>query len=247
MEGEGLPPSVQPLTIIVSPVKHSSMAMLSFTNPFSCGVHYSIHLDTEKDLFCLLVKHPRDVYLQSGVSLDLPVMFAPDNMELCSASLILTTTVKDGDLSWHYPIHGVPEMVVTPTSPHSKAPEAVVTPTLSHPNVPEVVVTPSSLYSKVIQVVGRAKERLEQRIEVVINLANESGCGLRHISSTGSSPSDSPLMEKYGYKLVSTGGNGGGLFDSSVGIHLVKEMCMDEMQEIVLMFDIVFYPSKPFK
>ena len=171
--------------------------MLSFTNPFSHSLHYSIHLDMEKDLFCLLVKHPWDVYLQSGVTLDLPVMFAPDNMELCLASLVLTTTIGDEDLSWHYPIHGVPETLVTPTSSHPKGAKAVVTPTLSHPNVPEVVVTASSLYTKVMQVMGRAKERLEQRIEVVINFTNDDRCGLRPISSTGSSPSDGPLMDIY--------------------------------------------------
>ena len=81
--------------------------------------------NSRDSVFCLLLKHPSHIRLEPGGTVDIPVSFAPDTMQLHEATITVIMHRHDGsqwdalngvsstclvnDLTWIYPIKGVPE------------------------------------------------------------------------------------------------------------------------------------------
>ena len=219
IEGVGLYPSPLPPTTITSQLKSNSMAIISFTNPLAYQASFSIDLKMQSDQFCLFLKQSHNIPLQSGVSLDIPIMFAPDSMEMTYAELTISTddaTDSDTPLLWVYPIHGLPEQLVS-----------------SLPNNPALTIS------------GRAKERVERKIEVYLDSVKDE---VESVSGLDDSLEERKptLREKYLYDLVSLDG-GHTNIKSFAGLQLVEDAAGDNSEEIKLTFNIVFSPSKPLK
>lgn len=223
MTGEGLPPSSSSPTIINAPLYQNSIAILSFTNPLSHSAYFDVTMTTESDVFCLFLKQTKNIPLKPGVSLDMPVMFAPDTVELSQAYVTVTTDDiidLDEPLSWVYPVFGQPELLIS--------------------------------LNTISCVTVKAKERVEERMTVVLSQdigRSLSPADLRPVTP-GSKIDDTiveKLQEKYLYKLVFTDSDlrNMDLFQVSTGVKLIREQRHDQYLELV--FDIVFLPPKPFR
>ncbi|XP_071186802.1 cilia- and flagella-associated protein 47-like [Salvelinus alpinus] len=154
--GEGLTPGrMEPLSV-ASPVGSHSSIILPFRNPTEHPVLLHLRLTDEepgqkrssqsficdRKVFCIPLKQTQGVRVSAGASVDIPVVFAPDSMQLHQAWLLvqleplfnlprldspLTTTQRDKCvevekgrvrlLRWVYPIHGIPEAPPQPSHP----------------------------------------------------------------------------------------------------------------------------------
>ncbi len=126
MTGEGLSPTSMEPIIIHAAMDASAVHIISFTNPLDRPTNFSVALKgKDSDAFCLLFKRASSILLQPGVSLDIPVMFAPDAVHRHSVTIILTAdlsrsqydSVESQPLCWQYPVVGQPEL--RPFSPGS--------------------------------------------------------------------------------------------------------------------------------
>uniref|UniRef100_A0A4W5JQE0 CFAP47-like immunoglobulin-like domain-containing protein n=1 Tax=Hucho hucho TaxID=62062 RepID=A0A4W5JQE0_9TELE len=189
--GEGLTPGrMEPLSV-ASPVGSHSSIILPFRNPTEHPALLHLRLTDEepgqkrssqsficeRKVFCIPLKQTQGVRVSSGASVDIPVVFAPDSMQLHQAWLLvqleplfnlprldtpLTTAQRDKCVEvekgrvrlvqWVYPIYGIPE---APPKP-------------SHPAVIEC----------------EARGRVEERVEVLL-----TGC----VPGSSVSNTDAPL------------------------------------------------------
>ena len=223
MDGFGLSPSPQAPTTISSKLQSNSMAIITFTNPLSHTASFNINLNMQHDLFCLFLKQVKGVILESGVSLDIPVMFAPDSMRMSYAELTISTdeiVESDTPVTWVYPVHGLPETVVAATN--------------------------SSTSGGITIIKGRAKERVEQKIEARFKILKND----YSVSEMDDSFEDfhTPLRERYVFDIVAIDSKDH--YESLkefVGLQLIDELQDDETGEMNLTFNTVFLPSKPLK
>ena len=216
-----MPPSQLPQTVISTVLYQNAVAILSFTNPFSHKTSFNISMETTCDQFCLFL-NKRSIFLESGVSLDIPVMFTPDSIEQCHAMISVTTTNTPEPLSWVYPVLGQPEVQPSPS----------LIPTLS-------TRAKERLQERLVVSLHNHQEDLSTvRLRPVTP-------GQRAISPV----EEESLREKYSYRLVlvdtdsSEGKNE--LFQVSTALRLVREIISEDKVELV--FDVVFLPPKPFR
>ncbi|XP_034145586.1 cilia- and flagella-associated protein 47 [Esox lucius] len=148
MCGRGLAPGRMEALSVASPVGSQSSIIIHFQNPTDQAVLLNISLTDiepgqnslsqsficDKKVFCIPLKQTQGVQVSAGDSLEIPVVFAPDSMQLHQAWLIvqlepfynhpdlktpLTPTQRDEcvvvedeqirSVRWVYPIHGIPE------------------------------------------------------------------------------------------------------------------------------------------
>lgn len=218
MRGEGLPPSLLPPTIINSSMYQNAIAMLAFTNPLSIKANFTITMTSPTDQFCLFLKQTRNIMLESGVSLDIPIMYTPETVEQSRGHISVSTNDSTAPLSWVYPLLGQPEVLLTPS----------IVPLLT----------------------TKAKERIEERLVVV--LQDESTIAGRPITPLVTEKSslleDTNQDNKYSYKLVLSteeDNNCDNLFNVSTAVRLIKEEI--KINQVELVFDVVFLPPKPFR
>ncbi|XP_029603297.1 cilia- and flagella-associated protein 47 [Salmo trutta] len=154
--GEGLTPGrMEPLSV-ASPVGSHSSIILPFRNPTEHPALLHLTLTDEepgqkrssqsficeRKVFCIPLKQTQGVCVSAGASVDIPVVFAPDSMQLHQAWLLvqleplfnhprldtaLTTAQRDKCVEvekgrvclvcWVYPIHGIPEAPPKPSHP----------------------------------------------------------------------------------------------------------------------------------
>ncbi len=124
--GEGLPPTSMDPIIINAAMDASAVHIISFINPLDHPTHFSITLKgKDSDAFCLLLKRTSSILLRPGVSLDIPIMFAPDAVHRHSVTVTLTAdlsrsqydNVDSQPLCWQYSVVGQPQL--RPFSPGS--------------------------------------------------------------------------------------------------------------------------------
>ena len=120
LQGQGVCPSAMDPITITAGVKSSRMQMINFTNPLDVATHFSVSLKGQDvEHFCLLMKRTNSILLHPGVSLDIPVMFAPEVMCGHKADVIVVSDEsypKNCTLCWCYPVIGQPELRVDLTS-----------------------------------------------------------------------------------------------------------------------------------
>lgn len=148
MKGSGILPSRMDPTTVNANMKSASVHIINFVNPLQFAVHVSVLL-SGKDLkhFYLLHKKANDIFLRRGQCVDIPIMFAPEEMykHEITATIIAnnggssteSASQMEQSLHWEYPIYGQPELRLS-----------------SNDNAHTIIC--------------RAKERLEQMIEVTL-------------------------------------------------------------------------------
>ncbi|KAM6945797.1 cilia and flagella-associated protein 47-like [Aplochiton taeniatus] len=131
-------------SVIISfanPMQHSALLDITLTDEDPTGTGSSLTVSRHKKVFCVPLRQTHGVRVAAGASLDVPVVFAPDSMELHQAWLLLqleplpgpehspTATychnagdAMDGQgcgdrVRWVYPIHGLPETPAGPARP----------------------------------------------------------------------------------------------------------------------------------
>ena len=231
LNGRGLPPTAMDPTTITASLSSNTVHILTFINPLDTPSYYSVSLQgADLEHFCLLMKRTQAILLHPGVSLDIPVMFAPESMYRHQVTVVVSTETRDSDqstlqtpaLSWQYPFIGQPELKpFTPTS----------APKLS----------------------CCAKERLEQRLEVSLLTSTSSQVAHLRPLTPGSKPrtpeSQEPEeKETYNYKLVCDDRRYSPLVEQSTGIKLLRKIVKeDDPCAATLVFSIVFVPPKAFR
>lgn len=109
-------------------INSNTVHIINFTNPFDIPTHFSVHLRGEDlDHFCLLMKRSNSILLHPGVSLDIPVMFAPEVVQEHQITVAVVADLSRSQdkllgenrqvLCWKYPIVGQPE--IRPFTPSS--------------------------------------------------------------------------------------------------------------------------------
>ena len=216
---------MEPTTICAS-LKSSTTHVVTFTNPLNTPTHFQVSLsDTQPaESFCLLLKRTRSILLHPGVSLDIPVMFAPEEMYTHHAIMAVTTEgIRHGNkLVWQYPVTGEPHF--RPVSPKS-AP----------------------------RIACQAKERIEKRLEVVLaSEAMNKAVTLRPVTPkideqtpavTQTSPGQCQAADSYSYELVCGESGFSSLIQDCVAVTLLRKM-RDENDHVKLVFGVVFVPPK---
>lgn len=226
LKGKGLEPSTVAPTTIQASLNSNSTHILTFTNPLDNATHFRVDLlgSNSSEHFCLLMKRTRGILLHPGVSLDIPVMFAPEAMRTHDITVIVSTDERGRgsqlNLAWRYPIIGQPEF--RPVSPN-------MAPRLSCP----------------------AKERLEQRLEVVLVGCKMSKAALIRPVTPICPDTEAPTAQtphesdSYAYQLVCLQ-ECSGIVQDSIGIRLLRKE-MENEDSAKLVFAIVFAPPKAFR
>ena len=96
---------------IVANLGSNSVHVINFTNPLDTAMHFSISVKGEdSEHFCLLMRHIHSIVLHPGVSLDIPIMFAPEVMRGHKATILIISDSEDSNHCWSYPVFGQPEL-----------------------------------------------------------------------------------------------------------------------------------------
>lgn len=228
LQGKGLPPtSMDPITINAA-IDSNTVHIINFTNPLDVPTHFSIRLrGDDSDHFCLLLKRSHSILLHPGVSLDIPVMFAPEAVYEHTITLAIATSesrrprepLTKESLCWNYPIVGQPEL--RPFSPSS---------------APKISCC--------------AKERFERTLEVSLAecsasvqvTPNSSGTSIS-VESTPQTPSEA--VGRFSFKLVCLDPTFKDLIEQCTGIKLIQQV-ETEGKSTCLEFGVVFAPPKSF-
>ena len=222
IEGQGIEPSsMDPITINAN-LSSNAVHIIRFTNPLDIPTHFSVSLQgRDTDHFCLLMKRTHAILLHPGVSLDVPVTFAPESMHRHEVTVTLTAeetkeSAAATTLSWRYPVIGQPEL--RPFSP-SSAPRLACC----------------------------AKERLEQRLQVSLVGSTSNMAALVRPMTPGSTTNSSmgEIEKSYAYKLVCSDAAFSSLVGHSTGIRLLRTTLKEDV--VTLLFSIVFVPPKAFR
>lgn len=264
LQGRGLSPSSMDSSTIHASLHSNAVHVVSFTNPLDVATFFSISLKgRDREHFCLLVKRSRSILLQPGVSVDIPVMFAPESMHRHEASIVIAAanrrqqqaTVDQSDrlqdeeqktaalTRWTFPVVGQPEL-----RPFSRG------------SAPELSC--------------RAKERIEQQLEVTLVKSSTSSAvqvgplapgwetgsssadpavGTAHssgpVTGEGVATAESAAREAYTHKLVCSDDEYAPLISQATGVKLLKHECGcgEDDGPTKLVFAIVFAPPRAFR
>lgn len=214
-------------TTVTASLSSNVVHIINFTNPLDVATYFSVSLKGEDtDHFCLLMKRTHAILLHPGVSLDIPVMFAPEAMYKHQISVVVSADTREqvpsSLLTWHFPIIGQPEF--RPFSPKS-APKLTCF----------------------------AKERVEQRLEVILVGSNTSQAAQVRPITPGTNPDASdPTVssvggENYAYQLVCSNHKFTSLVKHSTGIKLIRRTTKLDDGTVTLVFNIVFVPPRAFR
>ena len=230
LQGEGSEPSKMEPTTIWADLNSNTTHVVSFTNPLDTPTHFQVVLSDPQpsESFCLLLKRTHGILLRPGVSLDIPIMFVPEEMHTHRATMIVSTegTRSGARLVWRYPIVGEPQF--RPVSAKS-AP----------------------------RIVCRAKERVEEQFQVVlVSQKMKEAAGFRPVtpnldSTSGAAESPTELLTQsgadgYSYELVCGDGEYSALIRDSVVVQLLRKT-VDGEGPIKLVFGFVFVPPRAFR
>lgn len=111
LQGNGISPQEMDPINIVANLGSSNVHVINFTNPLDMSMHFSISVKGEdSEHFCLLMRHVRSILLHPGVSLDIPIMFAPEVMRGHKANILIISDDEHSKHCWSYPVFGQPEL-----------------------------------------------------------------------------------------------------------------------------------------
>ena len=97
LQGRGSEPSTMDTTTIQASLNTNNTHVITFTNALDIATHFKVALkDTQSsEHFCLLMKRTRGILLQPGVSLDMPVMFAPETMHTHKTTITVSCSITE--------------------------------------------------------------------------------------------------------------------------------------------------------
>uniref|UniRef100_UPI00398E85F1 cilia- and flagella-associated protein 47-like isoform X2 n=1 Tax=Pristiophorus japonicus TaxID=55135 RepID=UPI00398E85F1 len=267
LSGVGLlPRQMDPVSISACVKSHASV-IVPFENPTNEPLLVDVvltdneqvsHHHSPSDLlqsinkelvFCIPLKQNQDILLPPKGKLDIPLIFAPDDMALYEALMVVQIkkqngnswsyemsevtageqksfcTSAEGDISgirWRYPIYGIPEAL------------------------------PTKLYPAVIQC--QARNRIENPIEVILTGAVPSCSYTAAMQTRATTPNTcdqevtnagQTTAEEFFYEIQYETEKARIQMESTVAISFVKKKWDTETGIVTLTFNIVFAPYKP--
>lgn len=211
-----------PVVDAVSALTCSAVTILSFANPLDHAEYFNVEMGgKDVEHFCLLLKQTTRISLNPGITLDIPISFSPEVMKRHECRLTISVDSTSQPLKWHYPIIG---------QPHLRPFSATSGPLLQ----------------------CRAKERLEQRLEIsLVGSENSRAVKLRPVTPAPKSTTintDTLIQdandETYTYRLSCKDTEFGFLVEQYLGIRLIRKSLDPETNNPILLFHIIFVPSK---
>ncbi|XP_077977423.1 cilia- and flagella-associated protein 47-like [Glandiceps talaboti] len=275
--GSGLTPQpMDPVSVSASLGANTSL-IVPFRNPMDETVLVDVVLSDNKEVlngiegrldrnqvqsesaFCLLLKNSNSIAVPAKSTVDVPLTFAPDNMNLHEALLIISVKKEDGsswqylppqqpdhpygrrdtdrrdgsgglkDIRWLYPIHGIPE---------------------SHP-VSE---------NNMALVECQTRSRIEQRLEATLmGAVPSSGSAYKAVKTRAITPKDSArpssgdgvvvgegntLAEEFSYDIMYGDEECHATLGNSIALSLIRKQRDKTTGIVVLIFNVVFAPFK---
>ncbi|KAM9320035.1 LOW QUALITY PROTEIN: cilia- and flagella-associated protein 47 [Gastrophryne carolinensis] len=270
VSGAGLiPQPMEPASISAS-VGSLGSIVISFKNPTNEHVLVDVILtDQEKTMhrlsasvlrrsinkepaFCIPLKQTQGISLAPKEKLDIPVLFAPDNMQLYEALVVIHMVKADGDnwdhndiedfntelksisktedgaisgIRWIYPIHGIPE-----AQPSKSAPAVVSCQARSRTEERVEVLLTGVVPGQTAMPVSSRDERTKDKTDRVQDEVQVSN-GLS-------------TAEEFVYEIRYESENSQSQLEPSVGIELVRKERDTPSGIVTLIFNIVFAPNK---
>ncbi|XP_072900577.1 cilia- and flagella-associated protein 47-like [Hemitrygon akajei] len=208
-----------------------------------------LHCVNKQVVFCIPLKQSRDILLLPKGKLDIPLIFAPDDMTSYEGLMVVQIRKQDGStwpyavpnittqemksfcrseggeisaIRWLYPIYGIPEALTAKLSP------------------------------AVIQC--QARQRIEKTIEIVLTgavpgssqtVATETTATVHTCDHEEIQENNGQNMDEFFYEILYETEKARVQMESTVAISFVKKEWDSQTGVVMLTFNIVFAPPKP--
>ncbi|XP_078698604.1 cilia- and flagella-associated protein 47-like isoform X8 [Branchiostoma floridae x Branchiostoma belcheri] len=282
--GTGILPQPLDPVMVSAEFQSNTSLIIPFRNPFDEPVIVDVILTDQKQFlhkisesvikqsittesaFCLLLKHPHNIHLAPRATLDLPLTFAPNRMELHEAVCVVSVRREDG-LSWKFAEQGMKletldgesgERSASRTSSGGLRDVRWIYPIHG---VPES--HPVKDAARAATVECQARNRVEERLEVTLMGAAPSSAGgyPNPMKTRAITPIDAQrpstdgvivgegntVAEEFSYEIEYDSEDAQSLLQHSLGLSLVRKQRDRVSGVVILVFNLIFAPAKPLR
>ncbi|XP_026647666.2 cilia- and flagella-associated protein 47 isoform X1 [Zonotrichia albicollis] len=270
LTGSGVPPERMETTTTSACIGEYSSAIISFRNPTAENVVVDIvladqgllneHLSAsvlsqatcEESVFHLLVKQPQGIRLSPKEKLEIPVLFMPAEMKIYKAVVVIHVKRENGE-NWPYEVTGESN-----TDLNRNVIVAENGETQGILWIYPINGTPEAPQQKSVVIRCQARQRLEQRVELLLigvmpgatdlpDAGNSASVDTEELSSTPEVTDGSSATLEFLYELQYQSDEIRYQLESLVGMELVEKEWDTESRIVTLIFNVVFAPSKPMR
>ncbi|XP_053790649.1 cilia- and flagella-associated protein 47 isoform X2 [Vidua chalybeata] len=267
LTGSGVPPEHMETTTISACIGKYSSAIISFENPTAENVVVDIvladqgllnqHLSAsvlsqatyEESVFQLLVKQPQGIHLAPKEKLEIPVLFMPAEMKMYKAVVVLHVMREDGE-NWPY--------AESNTDLNRNVIVAENGETRGILWIYPISGTSEALQQKSVVLRCQARQRLEQRVELLLfgvmpgatalpDAGNSAVVDTEESSNTPEVADGSSSTLEFLYELQYQSDEMRSQLESLIGMELVEKEWDTVSRIVTLIFNVVFAPSKPMR
>ncbi|XP_023779114.1 cilia- and flagella-associated protein 47 [Cyanistes caeruleus] len=269
LTGSGIPPARMEATTISACIGEYSSVIVSFENPTAENVVVDIlladqgllnqHLSAsvlsqatcKESVFHLLVKQPQGIHLAPKEKLEIPVLFMPAEMKIYKAVLVIHVMRENGE-NWPYEV----------TAGSNKDLNSNVTVAENGETqgilwIYPINGTPEAPQQKSVVIRCQARQRLEQRVELMLIGVMPDATALPDSGNSATVDSDEPNTPEVSdgssatleflYELQYQSDEIRSQLESLVGMQLVEKEWDTESRIVTLIFNVVFVPNKPMR
>ncbi|KAL9867454.1 cilia- and flagella-associated protein 47 [Geothlypis trichas] len=270
LTGSGVPPDRMETTTTSACIGEYSSAIISFRNPTAENVVVDIvladqgllneHLNAsvlsqatcEESVFHLLVKQPQGIRLAPKEKLEIPVLFMPAEMKIYKAVVVIHVMRENGE-NWPYEVTGESD-----TDLNRNVIVAENGETQGILWIYPINGTPEAPRQKSVVIRCQARQRLEQRVELLLigvmpgatdlpDAGNSATLDTEESCSTPEVTDGSSATLEFLYELQYQSDEIRYQLESLVGMELVEKEWDTESRIVTLIFNVVFAPSKPMR
>ncbi|XP_057901557.1 cilia- and flagella-associated protein 47 [Melospiza georgiana] len=270
LTGSGVPPERMETTTTSACIGEYSSAIISFRNPTAENVVVDIVLadqgllnerlsasvlsqaTCEESVFHLLVKQPQGIRLAPKEKLEIPVLFMPAEMKIYKAVVVIHVMRGNGE-NWPYEVTGESNRDLNRNVIVAENGE-----TQGILWIYPINGTPEAPQQKSVVIRCQARQRLEQRVELLLigvmpgatdlpDAGNSASVDTEEVSSTPEVTDGSSATLEFLYELQYQSDEIRYQLESLVGMELVEKEWDTESRIVTLIFNVVFAPSKPMR
>ncbi|XP_063249073.1 cilia- and flagella-associated protein 47 isoform X2 [Prinia subflava] len=271
LTGSGVPPEQNETTTISACIGEYSSIVISFENPTTEYVVADIKLADQEllnqdlsesvlaqatckeSVFQLLVKQLQGIRLAPKEKLEVPLLFRPAEMKIYKAVVFIHITRGNGE-TWPYKVTAGSntDLKRNVTVAENGETRGIVW-------VYPINGTPEAPQQKSVVLRCQARQRLEQRVELLLigvimpgatalpHAGNSAKLGADESSNTPEVTDGSSATLEFLYELQYQSDEIRSQLESLVGIQLLEKEWDTESRIVTLIFNVVFAPSKPMR
>ncbi|XP_064263439.1 cilia- and flagella-associated protein 47 isoform X3 [Passer domesticus] len=270
LTGSGVPPDRMETTTISACIGEYSSAIIAFRNPTVENVvvdvvmadegllneHLSVSVLSQatcnESVFHLLFKQPQGIQLAPKEKLEIPILFMPAEMKIYKAVVVIHVTRENGE-NWPYEVTAESNSDLNRNVIVAENGEARgilwIYPVNGTPEAPQ---------QKSVVIRCQARQRLEQRVELLLigvipgplalpPAGNSATVDMDESSNTSEVTDGSSATLEFLYELRYQSNEIRSQLESSVGMELVEKEWDTESRIVTLIFNVVFAPNKPMR